>query len=167
LISATNQPVHERANKEKFRQDLLYRLNTVEITLPPLRDRREDLPLLAEHFLHKYARKYARSVERLDETAIELLHTYHWPGNVRELQHAIERAVIMSSADMLTRKDFPFTASSSGVSGPEPDSCNLEQTEKMTILRALDKHGGNVSHAARELGLTRTSLYRRLKKYGL
>jgi DNA-binding NtrC family response regulator len=167
LISATNLPLHSRAAKEEFRQDLLYRLNTVEITLPPLRERREDLPLLANHFLSKYARKYGRPVERFDETATALLESCHWPGNVRELQHAVERAVIMSNSAVLSRRDFTLSAASQGAIGPDSETCNLEQTEKLTILRALDKHGGNVSHAARELGLTRTSLYRRLKKYGL
>ncbi|MBX2822530.1 MAG: sigma-54 dependent transcriptional regulator [Rhodothermaceae bacterium] len=168
LICATNMPLYEMSTENNFRQDLLYRINTVEIKLPPLRDRGEDLPILANHFLSVFARKYKKSAMRMGGGTIKKLASYPWPGNVRELQHAIERAVILSDSSVLQPEDFLLVS-------PEPagsneltfESYNLEEVEKHAIKQSLKKNNGNISHAARELGLTRAALYRRLEKYGL
>ncbi|MBX7152046.1 sigma-54 dependent transcriptional regulator [bacterium] len=167
LICATNLPIHAMVGEKKFRQDLLYRINTVEIALPPLRDRADDLPALAEHFIALYCKKYQKSSKSLHVAALKKLEKYSWPGNVRELQHTIERAVIMSESPLLQQDDFLLTASHGKAEGLMIDDYNLEEIEKALIRKALSKHGGNVSHAAKDLGLTRTSLYRRLEKYGL
>jgi DNA-binding NtrC family response regulator len=167
LVSATNRPIHDMAAGKEFRQDLLYRINTVEIRLPPLRERREDIPLLADHFLTRFCRKYRVPRKRPNAAALRKLEKYHWPGNVRELQHAIERAVIMSESTVLGQEDFLFPTGKETVEGVVFDSYNLEEMEKIVIRKALAKHGGNMSKAAEELGLTRGSLYRRVEKYGL
>ena len=150
-----------------FRQDLLYRINTVEVRLPPLRERPADIPLLARHFLDRYRAKYRKSLNGLTAEALAHLRAYAWPGNVRELQHAVERAVIMSEGDQLTSADFPLTAAPPPGESLAFDSYNLEEVEGEVIARVLRKHQGNVSRAARELGLTRTALYRRMERYGL
>jgi len=168
LICATNMAVGEMAIRQQFRQDLLYRINTVEIRLPPLRERPEDVLLLVDHFLSLYARKYSKPAKQISAAALDKLRTYSWPGNVRELQHAVERALIMGEGSTLRPEDFFLSAP-----GPGPEEglifeeYNLEEVEKQVIDRTLRKHRGNVSQAARELGLTRTSLYRRMEKYGL
>jgi DNA-binding NtrC family response regulator len=167
LISATNMPIHERVADGGFRQDLLFRINTVEIQLPPLRERQEDISLLADHFLAKFARKYRKPIERLGTAARKLLERYHWPGNVRELQHALERAVIMSGASTLRAEDFVLSSVGSSSNNIKLDDYNLEEVERQVILKVLKRYQGNVSQAARELGLTRASLYRRLQKHGL
>lgn len=167
LICATNKSIHEMVAEGKFRQDLLYRINTVEINLPPLRERQEDIPLLVEHFLRVYTKKYQKPLKRVNAAALKKLQVYHWPGNVRELQHAIERAVIMSESQVLQPHDFFFSATPDTREGLVFDDYNLEDVEKIVIQKVISKHGGNISKAARELGLTRTSLYRRLEKYGL
>jgi len=166
LICATNMPLAEMVESNEFRQDLLYRINTVEVNLPPLRDRLEDIPQLANHFIEMYAKKYRKEVNGIQEGALEKLKKYHWPGNVRELQHAIERAIIMSEEEELTTMDFFFLSGSTSPSS-SPDSFNLEEVERSVIEKALERHNGNISKAAKELGLTRASLYRRLEKYGL
>ena len=155
LISATNQPIHQKVADNEFRQDLLYRINTVEMHLPPLRDRQEDIPLLADHFLARLRRKYNKPVDRLGTAARKLLERYDWPGNVRELQHALERAVIMSNSSTLKADDFVLSSLGSSSNKLSLDNYNLEHVEKMVILKAIKKHRGNVSHAAKELGLTR------------
>jgi two-component system, NtrC family, response regulator HydG len=167
LICATNLPIYEMVNQNKFRQDLLYRINTVEIHIPPLRERIEDVPLLVEHFLGVYAKKYNKPRKRLAPATLKKLENYQWPGNVRELQHAIERALIMSDSQALQPHDFFFSAPENRESTLVFDDYNLEKVEKVVIRKTLSKHGGNVSKAAQELGLTRTSLYRRMEKYGL
>lgn len=168
LICATNMPVYEMVPENTFRQDLLYRVNTVEIHLPPLRDREEDIPLLANHFLKIYSQKYRKEARKLSNAAIKKLQRYSWPGNIRELQHALERAVIMGDNDCLEPEDFFFLSQKPDTqAAKEPDSYNLDEVEKSVIQRAVDKHNGNISKAAKELGLTRASLYRRLEKYGL
>ncbi len=167
LICATNMPVYEMVAQKKFRQDLLYRINTVEIHVPPLRERLEDLPVLVEHFLKVYAQKYQKPLPRVNVATLKKLEKYHWPGNVRELQHALERAVIMGETQVLQPTDFLLVASENKEDGLIFDNYNLEEVEKAVIRRTISKHGGNISQAARELGLTRTSLYRRLEKYGL
>ena len=167
LICATNQPIHEMAAAGTFRQDLLYRINTVEIPLPPLRERLEDIALLAGHFLDLYRTKYRKALTGLTAEALNHLGAYAWPGNVRELQHAVERAVIMSEGNRLTAGDFPLTATAAPREEVAFDSYNLEDVEHEVIARVLRKHQGNVSQTARELGLTRTALYRRMEKHGL
>jgi two-component system, NtrC family, response regulator HydG len=153
-------------SEKKFRPDLLYRINTVEIDLPPLRERKEDIHLLAEHFLTMYKKKYHKPVISFDPVAMRKLEHYNWPGNIRELQHAVERAVILSDAEVLHPSDFYFNQSGSTES-LNLDDYNLDEVEKTIIRKVLNKHEGNVSKAAKELGITRTSLYRRMEKYGL
>jgi len=167
LICATNMSPSDLVAQQKFRQDLLYRINTVEIQLPPLRDRHGDIPLLVNHFLEKYCRKYQKHIKRVSEATLRKLEKYHWPGNVRELQHAVERAVILSESDMLQPADFPLSILESDENGLTLDNYNLERVEKTVIRKALGKHEGNISQAAQELGLTRAALYRRLEKYDL
>ncbi|GIV38099.1 MAG: sigma-54-dependent Fis family transcriptional regulator [Cyclobacteriaceae bacterium] len=164
LICATNMPLHEMVKQGTFRQDLLYRINTVEIHVPPLADRVEDIPLLAGHYLKVYARKYHKAVTGITPGAVEKLKRYPWPGNIRELQHAIERAVIMTDNDLLQESDFLFNRPQNI---PAAETLNLDEVEKSAIVKALNLHGGNISKAAAELGLTRASLYRRMEKYGL
>ncbi|MGE0771293.1 MAG: sigma-54-dependent transcriptional regulator [Cyclobacteriaceae bacterium] len=165
LICATNMPVHEMVQEGKFRQDLLYRVNTVEIRIPPLCERVDDIPMLAQHFLSFYARKYHKEVISISEAAITKLRKYAWPGNVRELQHAIERAVIMADSKSLQESDFLFNRK--GGAPTDNDSLNLDEVEKAAVAKAIQLHNGNISKAAEELGLTRASLYRRMEKYGL
>jgi two-component system, NtrC family, response regulator HydG len=168
LICATNMHVHEMVMDNTFRQDLLYRINTVEIFLPPLRERQDDIPTLANHFLKQYAQKYRKNFTGFRPAAMELLQRYQWPGNIRELQHAIERAIIMAEGDELDTRDFFFlSAKPASEKAPASLTLNLDDMERSTIQRAIDKNGGNISKAAKELGLTRASLYRRLEKYGL
>ncbi|HSJ69781.1 MAG TPA: sigma-54 dependent transcriptional regulator [Anditalea sp.] len=168
LICATNMPIHEMVADNTFRQDLLYRINTVEIFLPPLRDRQEDIPLLAEHFLKSYSHKYRKDFKGFKSSAMQLLQRYNWPGNIRELQHAIERAIIMAEGDELDSRDFFFLSSKpTNEKISNANTLNLDDVEKNVIQKAIDKNGGNISKAAKELGLTRASLYRRLEKYGL
>ncbi len=160
-------PLYEMASEQKFRQDLLYRINTVEIKLPPLRERKDDLPLLCDHFLKLYARKYKKGAVKLGAGTLKKLSAYPWPGNVRELRHAIERAIILSDGPVLQPSDFLLTAPEAPQTSPAFGSLNLEEVEKSAIRQTLRKHNGNISHAARELGLTRAALYRRLEKYGM
>lgn len=167
LICASNMDVHEMVKKNEFRQDLLYRINTVEIHLPPLRDRLEDIPLLAEHFLEIYCKKYHIPLKHIQETTVKKLNRYLWPGNVRELQHAIERTVIMSDSPTLRPTDIFFPEQKSKDSDLPFEEYHLDSIEKWVIRKALKKHAGNISKAAGELGLTRTSLYRRMQKYDL
>jgi len=167
LISATNRPIHKKVASGEFRQDLLYRINTVEIHLPPLRERQADIPLLIEHFLDRFCRKYQKQVQQTSPAALKLLQRYPWPGNVRELRHAVERAVIMSNSPSLEVIDFSLSFDDQAVSALHLDDFNLEQVERTVISKALDKYQGNISQAAGELGLTRASLYRRIQKYGL
>jgi two-component system response regulator HydG len=165
LICATNMPLQKMVEEGTFRQDLLYRINTVEIHVPPLSDRVEDIPLLAEHYLNHYAKKYHKTVTTIAPEAMDKLKRYAWPGNIRELQHAIERAVIMTDSSSLQETDFLFSRS---LTRNTPSSTlNLDEVEKTAISKALQMHSGNISKAAEELGLTRASLYRRMEKYGL
>lgn len=166
LISATNLPIKDMAEQDEFRMDLLYRLNTVEIELPPLRERPEDIPVLAEHFLNIFSKKYKKQAV-LSKSSIEKLLHYQWPGNVREFQHVLERAVILSDTNVLGEEDLQLTQSKSSSEGFEFETYNLEDIEKSIIDKVLRINRGNISKAANELGLTRTSLYRRMEKYGL
>jgi DNA-binding NtrC family response regulator len=167
LICATNVPMFELANEGRFRKDLIYRINTVEIVVPPLRNRGDDILLLAEHFCKVYAQKYMKPAFELHRTAINKLLNYSFPGNVRELQYVIERAIIMADDSVLQAKDLLFSPIEQAVSVPENQETNLSDLEKSTILRVIDKNQGNITKAAKELGLTRTALYRRLNKYDI
>ncbi|GAB4124552.1 MAG: sigma-54 dependent transcriptional regulator [Raineya sp.] len=170
LICATNLNIHQAVAEGNFRQDLLYRINTVELHLPPLRERTGDLAILAKHFLQKYAKKYHRLAPKLSDTALSFLEKYPFPGNVRELEHALERAMIMSDSDTLQEEDFLFLTVQKVPALTIQlgnNSLNLDDIEKDMIQKAVEKHNGNISKAAKELGLTRASLYRRLEKYGL
>jgi len=167
LICATNMSLLEMADEGLFRQDLLYRINTVNIEIPPLRERVEDIPRLAEHFLSIYSRKYRKPGARFSNAALKKLEGYRWPGNVRELKHAIERAVIMSGSDVLKPEDFPFPSPAKQGEGTVIESFNLDEVERAVIEKAMRTFGGNVSMVARELGISRAALYRRLEKYGL
>lgn len=168
LICATNMPLQQMVAQGRFRQDLLYRINTIELHLPPLRERLEDLPLLTDHFLERYAQKYRQPAKSLSAAALERLRKYHWPGNIRELEHVLERASIISENHMLQPLDF-FFLQQQQPGGTEPDlqTHNLDEVEKATVVKAMSKYEGNISKAAKELGLSRASLYRRLEKYGL
>jgi DNA-binding NtrC family response regulator len=168
LICATNLPLNELANEQKFRKDLIYRINTVELTMPPLRKREEDVFLLANHFSSVYATKYLKPSMTIDQKAKEKLMTYPFPGNVRELQYSIERAVIMSEGSVLSADDIIFSPLEHALSNSqEDDDLKLSTIEKNTILKVIEKNHGNITKAARELGLTRTALYRRLSKYDI
>lgn len=168
LICATNLPMHELADEKRFRKDLIYRINTVEIILPPLRQRAGDISLLANHFAKYYSEKYFKPFLTLDKKAIDKLEHYYFPGNVRELQYVIERAVIMCESNSIKPADIVF----SPIETNEPvntgaEQMNLNALEKNTILLAIEKNNGNITKAAKELGLTRTALYRRLNKYDI
>jgi DNA-binding NtrC family response regulator len=167
LICATNNELHEEVDKGQFRQDLLYRINTVEIHLPPLRDRTNDIPILADHFLKIYSKKYRKNIKGLLSGTLKKLNQYPWPGNVRELQHAIERAVIMSDNSMLTPDDFVLSSQARKSGELDIENYNLDEIEKTIIQKVLKQSQGNITLAAQELGLTRTSLYRRMEKYDL
>ena len=163
LIAATNQPIESLVADGKFREDLLYRINTIEIRLPPLRERLDDLPDLVSHFVSTYARKYGLDEKPVTPNALTALRSHPWPGNVRELSHAVERALILSDGDELDAADFRLVKSEPG-SGA---TLNLEDNERRMVAVALDRAGGNISHAAAELGITRSALYRRIEKFGL
>jgi len=168
LICATNNDIYKMVQNDEFRQDLLYRINTVEIHLPPLRERIGDISILANHFLKIYSRKYKKNIKAIHKKAIEKLNQYSWPGNVRELQHAIERAVIMSDMSILNVDDFIFSSQAKKNKRElELDTYNLDDIEKTIILKVMKQNMGNVTKAAKILGLTRTSLYRRMEKYDL
>jgi DNA-binding NtrC family response regulator len=169
VLCATNVPREKLADEQHFRQDLLFRLNTVEITMPPLRKRKSDILPIAEHYAALYARKYNKRLKTFSRPAREAMEAYVWPGNVRALRHAIERAVILSSNNELEPGDLQLDQISVPVRSPANMSMelNLEQLEKTTIETALRKHGFNISAASKELGLTRASLYRRMEKHGL
>ena len=167
LVCATNLPIKEKVAQREFRQDLLYRINTVEIHLPPLRERKEDISLLADHFIRIYSQRYDKNITGISTAALTRMEKYPWPGNIRELQHAIERAIIMTDSEILQPSDFNLVHVNEMGSGLQLDTYNLEEVEKLIIRKAITKHSGNISRAAKELGLTRTSLYRRIEKYGL
>lgn len=169
LVCATNVPLRDLADESRFRKDLIYRINTVEIQVPPLRDRGADILLLAKHFIKKYADKYMKAAPSLDRGAERKLLEYHYPGNVRELQYSIERAVIMNDEPVLSHEDIIFSPIENGaaMSLSGEDEHNLNELERNTILKVIEKYNGNISKASRELGITRTALYRRLSKYNI
>ncbi len=165
VFSATNADLSAAVAEGRFRQDLLFRLNTIEIRLPPLRDRREDIPLLAAHFLRQHAAHYRKQVTGFEESAIKALLAHPWPGNVRELDHAVERAVLMSTGESIRVADLALRPGREGP--PRLEEMSLEDVEALLIKKALARFNGNVSHAANALGLSRSALYRRLQRYGL
>lgn len=165
IICATNAPANELVKREVLRQDLFYRINTVEIHLPPLRDRKEDIPLLVRHYLELFCKRYHKSLE-IKDYVIEQLSKYHWPGNIRELQHAIERAVILCTEPELTSKNFQLHTKPEFYER-ENETLNLSQVEKDVIRQALKKCNGNLTKASEELGIGRTTLYRKMEEYGL
>jgi DNA-binding NtrC family response regulator len=169
LISATNVPLSELANEYRFRKDLIYRINTVEINVPPLRERENDILQLTKHFLNMYAKKYLKPEMKLSEPAKYKLMQYNYPGNVRELQYAVERAVIMADSDRLNAEDIVFSPIEQKTQETPSIQIggNLGSLERSAIMQIIDKHNGNISKAAKELGLTRAALYRRLEKYEL
>ena len=166
LITATNRPVYEMAEQNQFREDLLYRINTIQIELPPLRERHEDILPLTNYFVGKYTVKYGKSVIGTDKQANDRLLNYNWPGNIRELQHMAEKAVIMCEGDRLTAEDF-FYGSRMRPQISLNEILNLEQLEKESITRAIAKCHGNVTKAVKELGISRRAFYYKLKKYEL
>lgn len=168
LICATNMPLYEMVRENKFRQDLLYRINTVEISIPPLRERLEDIEPLVDYYLDTYCKKYKIQKKRITAGTLKRLQKHNWPGNIRELQHAVERAVILSDSTILEPYDFFMDETGNKREDDfSPDNMNLKEVEKILIRKVIDKHGGNISRAAKELGLTRASLYRRIEKYGI
>jgi DNA-binding NtrC family response regulator len=165
IISATNANLTEEVAAGRFRQDLLFRLNTIEIQLPPLRDRREDLPLLAQHFLRQHAQRYRKRLTGFESATMQILLDHPWPGNVRELDHAIERAVLMAPGPLVKPADLGLRAGREG--GGRLEDMSLEEVECFLIKKAMTRFDGNVSQAAKALGLSRSALYRRLQRYGL
>ena len=168
LLFATNAPLNQWVAEGKFRQDLLFRINTVEFEIPPLRKRPEDIPDFVTHYLNNFKRKYHKSHLKINEEAMNILQSHPWPGNVREIQHTIERGVIMSDGQEIKASDFNLsTVPLMAVINPEYDTLNLQNIEKILVQKAVEKHEGNISKAAKELGLTRAALYRRLEKFNL
>ena len=167
LVCATNSHLHQMIEEGKFRQDLLYRINTVEIDLPPLRERYGDIPLLAIHFFQVYTKKYKKPLRGFTKDAMKRLEEAGWQGNVRELQHVIERAVIMTESEWINPDDLQLRILNKSTDDLDLDNYELDKVEKTVILKVMKMHQGNISKAASELGLTRTSLYRRMEKYGL
>jgi len=165
IISATNADLNQEVSAGRFRQDLLFRLNTVEIQLPPLRERRQDIPLLAMYFLNRYAQRYRKPPKTFDPAAMQAMLEYAWPGNVRELDHAVERAVLLSSGETVRVSDLSLKAPRDNTQRLE--ELSLEEVESLLIRKAIDRYGGNISQAAEALGLSRSALYRRLQKYGI
>ncbi len=167
LLSATNADLHAEVAQGRFRQDLLFRLNTVEIRLPPLRDRIEDIPMLAEHFLKLHRERYRRPIMGFTPEAIDALRQHLWPGNVRELDHVVERAVLMSPGNIVTAFDLALEATPDARLSARLEEMSLEDAERLLIKKALARFEGNANRAAEALGLSRSALYRRLQKYGL
>ncbi len=165
IISATNANITEEVQGGRFRQDLLFRLNTIEIHLPPLRERREDIAPLANHFLGTHARRYRKAITGFDHNALQAMNDHQWQGNVRELNHVVERAVLMAQSNCIKAGDLALRAGATG--SPRLEDMSLEEVEEFLIRKALARYGGNVSHAAGALGLSRSALYRRLQRFGL
>jgi DNA-binding NtrC family response regulator len=165
VISATNAKLTDEVQNGRFRQDLLFRLNTIEIHIPPLRERREDIAALSTHFLGVHARRYRKSISGFDHNALQAMLEHAWQGNVRELNHVVERAVLMAQANCIKASDLALRATSTA--SPRLEDMSLEDVEEFLIKKALARYGGNVSHAASALGLSRSALYRRLQRFGL
>lgn len=166
LVSATNADLHAETAAGRFREDLLFRINTVEIHLPALRERREDIPVLAGHFLRRHATRYRKDLEGFDESALQALLGHPWPGNVRELEHAVERAVLLARGRVVLSSDLGLRAANDAAT-PALEQMTLDEVERVLVQKALQRHEGNVSEAAKTLGLSRSALYRRLERHGL
>jgi DNA-binding NtrC family response regulator len=166
ILAATNADVNSEAAAGRFRPDLLFRLNTIEIQIPPLRDRREDIGLLAHHFLRAYAQRYRKNISSFEPAALAALRDHSWPGNVRELDHAVERGVLLSPGPLVRAADLGLRAQAQSAS-TRLEEMNLDEVERYLIQRTLARHDGNVSRAAQALGLSRSAMYRRLQKHGL
>ena len=166
LISATNMPLYDMADSFQFRKDLLYRINTVEIQLPPLRERKEDIGLLADHYLNVFSRQYGKQDIKIRRDTLEKLQDYHWPGNLRELAHLIERSVVLCKSDKLTPEDFVLKLKTSQASLTEEQVIRVEDYEKKAIRNVHNKHNGNLTKAAKELGIARSTLYRKIAHFG-
>jgi two-component system response regulator HydG len=167
LISATNMPLYQMAETFEFRQDLLYRINTVEIILPPLRERKEDIALLAEYYINHFSDQYSKTGIRMSEGTLQKLKEYHWPGNIRELAHSIERAVILCRNGSLAPDDFVLRARSPQNHSYDEPAIRVEDYEKKAITSAMNKHSGNLSKAAEEIGIARSTLYRKIARFGM
>ncbi|MFK8060894.1 MAG: sigma-54-dependent transcriptional regulator [Polaribacter sp.] len=165
IICATNAPIHKMVDEQTFRQDLLFRINTIELNLPALRERTDDIKLLANHFLEKLTQKYRKKIDSFTKEALKAMENYHWPGNIREIEHIVERAVIITDNPKIEVLDLHFSTKKIDVN--LTDSLNLEEAEKLLVQQAIQKHQGNISKAAKDLGLTRAALYRRLEKHQL
>jgi DNA-binding NtrC family response regulator len=165
VISATNSDLRAEVAAGRFREDLLYRLNTIEIRLPPLRDRREDIPPLAAYFLRRYAERYRKPITGFEPAAMQALLECAWPGNVRELDHAVERAVLLAEGHEVSPADLSLAPAGDGAG--RLDRLTLEEVERLLVQKALERAGGNVSEAAKALGVSRSALYRRLERFGL
>lgn len=165
VLCATNAQLHEEAKEGKFREDLLFRINTVEIHLPPLRERREDIPLLAQHFLNRNRARYRKQIGGFSTAALQQMMQYSWPGNVRELEHMVERAVLLCRGDEIEPSDFAISAAR-GVA-PSFETMSIDEVESLLIRKVMRRCDGNISQAAEALGLSRAALYRRIEKYGL
>jgi DNA-binding NtrC family response regulator len=164
VIAATNQDLQDAIRRKTFRQDLFYRLNVIHLQVPPLRERPEDIPLLAQHFLRRYATETKKKCDSINQRALEAMQQYPWPGNVRELENAIERAVVVGKGRQIKRGDLPFVAPGAAA---ELGDLSLEELERQHIARLMDTQGGNLSHVARVLRINRSTLYEKIKKYGL
>ena len=164
ILSASNADLHAEVAAGRFRQDLLFRLNTIEIRVPPLRERREDIPVLAQHFLAAHAARYRKNIRGFEAAALQALIDHAWPGNVRELDHAVERAVLMTQNDTIRPGDLALRRPADGE--PRLDDMSLEDVEDMLVQKAMARCDGNVSAAAKALGLSRSALYRRLERLG-
>lgn len=167
LICATNEDIYKRIEDKTFRQDLLYRINTIEIHLPPLRDRGEDILLLAQHFMKIYATRYNRKITAMAAAFEKKLMVHSWPGNIRELQHAIERAVILTTGNIIREDAFEGQSRSTSGNAMTLNSYQIEEMEKQLVIKMLKKYNGSITDAAKELGITRQALYRRIEKYGI
>jgi DNA-binding NtrC family response regulator len=166
VLAATNADIRAEIAAGRFREDLLYRLNTVEIRLPPLRDRRDDIPRLATHFLADYAARYRKPLAGFDDSAAAAMQAHAWPGNVRELQHAVERAVLLARSGLISSDDLGLGAATPG-SAADLAGMTMDDAERYLIQQALARHDGNVVQAAESLGMSRSALYRRIQHYGL
>jgi DNA-binding NtrC family response regulator len=167
ILAATNADLSKEIAEGRFREDLLYRLNTVVITLPPLRERREDIDALASHFLKHYATRYRKPITGFDEGARKAMMAHRWPGNVRELAHAVERAVLMAEPSATTLSARQLALQESRGEATPPDAMTLEDAERLFIEKVLARHNGDVRLAAQQLGMSRSALYRRLQQYGV
>ena len=168
ILSATNANLGEDVTAGRFRGDLLFRLNTIEIHLPPLRDRREDIPALAAHFLSVHAKRYRKSLAGFDNAAMQALREHPWPGNVRELDHAVERAALMAQKNVVGAGDLGLASGRDGsIQSGRLEDMSMEEVESFLIRKALKRFSNNVSQAANALGLSRSALYRRMQRYGI